>query len=119
LKKNNDSLEINLPQEIWGSIFEFLPLSSHLNIHLTSKLFHTALYNATHREFVIGNEKVTLFVYEGKAYISLLNNNFSTYELPTRGGWKPGDSTMVTKWYKIRFDPKTMIVHNGDFTFSK
>jgi len=33
-------------------------------------------------------------------------------------GWK-GRSTGVTHWYKIRFDPITMLVHTGDYTFAK
>lgn len=62
-----------------------------------------------------------LFKWRGLYYLELKNheNNFSQYVIPTRGGWNAGDSNVTTKFFKIRFDPKSLKVDTGDFTFSQ
>jgi hypothetical protein len=56
-------------------------------------------------------------------YITLVKDgpedNYSSYKVPTRKPWGASDSDVKTVWSKLRFDPKTMLVHTGDFTFSK
>jgi hypothetical protein len=55
-------------------------------------------------------------------YITLVNNgpndNFSGYKIPTRKPWGASDSDVKTVWSKLRFDPKTLLVNTGDFTYS-
>jgi len=52
-------------------------------------------------------------------YINLQNtNNVSTYQDPTSQPWNSGDSTIVTSWTKVRFDPNTMLINTGDYTYS-
>lgn len=48
-----------------------------------------------------------------RLYISLPNLNVSRSY-----GWK-GGTTGETFWHKIRFDPRTMMVHTGDYTFAR
>jgi hypothetical protein len=55
---------------------------------------------------------------QGFYYIDLVYENFSTYKIPNRKPWGEEDKDVVTKWYKIRFDPETMLVHTGDFTYT-
>ena len=66
----------------------------------------------------------TVELYQGAPnhfYISLMHpeGNTSMYKIPSRGGWKYGDRDVLTTFYKVRFDPKTMRVHTGDFRFTK
>jgi len=59
---------------------------------------------------------------ETVSYINLVkngdNDNFSSYKLPTRKPWGQTDTSVKTIWKKLRFDPSTMLVNTGDFTFS-
>lgn len=56
---------------------------------------------------------------QGLFYIDLIHENFSSYKIPNRKPWGEEDEDVVTKWYKLRFDPETMLVHTGDFTYSE
>ncbi|KAL6060634.1 GON domain-containing protein [Balamuthia mandrillaris] len=65
--------------------------------------------------------EVKLFKWNGLFYLDLkhFEGNFSCYVIPTRGGWHPKDRDVLTRWYKVRFDPETLLVDTGDFTFTK
>jgi hypothetical protein len=55
---------------------------------------------------------------DGSRYISLVNDNYSAYKLPTRNPWNSSDSNLKTTWTKLRFDPDTMLVNTADYTYS-
>jgi len=58
----------------------------------------------------------------GDYYINLANtgdnDNFSTYKMPSNKPWNANDSDVKTVWYKLRFDPNTLLAHTGDFTYT-
>eukprot|EP01126_Amoeba_proteus_P020921 TRINITY_DN2123_c0_g1_i2.p1 TRINITY_DN2123_c0_g1~~TRINITY_DN2123_c0_g1_i2.p1 ORF type:complete len:211 (+),score=25.33 TRINITY_DN2123_c0_g1_i2:126-758(+) len=57
----------------------------------------------------------------GKFYIPLAypEKNVSNYKIPQRGGWSAQDTDVWTRWYKLRINPVTLVVHTGDFSFTK
>jgi hypothetical protein len=64
--------------------------------------------------------KVDYFFFRGNYYLEVPpDTNYSTYKIPSRGGWTPQDSDVKTIWYRIRVDPESLMVNNGDFTFSR
>jgi len=89
------------------------PLTS---CYMVCRRFYKICKSIQYREF----NGMQLFQYHGRQYISLENpkTNFATYIIPTRGGWSPQDSNVLTRFYKIRCDSKTFKVHNGDWTFA-
>lgn len=44
--------------------------------------------------------------------------NFASYNVPNRKPWGKTDYDVVTKFLKIRVDPKTLYVHTGDFKYA-
>jgi len=68
-----------------------------------------------------------LYRHQGNLYLTLPKNiytatpetNISSYIIPIRGGWTPQDKDVITRWFKLRIDPTTLLLHTGDFTFSK
>lgn len=71
-------------------------------------------------ENIANTVKVDYYFFRGNYYLDVPpGTNFSTYKIPTRGGWTPQDSDVKTIWHKIRVDPETLKVNNGDFTFTK
>jgi hypothetical protein len=67
-------------------------------------------------------EPKTIFNNLDPVYITLVrngdNDNYSSYKVPTRKPWGATDTDVKTVWKRLRFDPKTMMVHTGDFTYS-
>jgi len=73
---------------------------------------------------LVGGKTIKLFQHTATAlYISLSNvsqnDNFSSYIVPQRKPWGASDTDVYTRFSKIRFDPTTMTVHTGDYTFAK
>jgi hypothetical protein len=58
----------------------------------------------------------------GNIYIELkktgARDNYSMYKVPRRKPWGQGDNDVITVFTKLRFDPNTLKVHTGDFTYS-
>lgn len=54
----------------------------------------------------------------GNWYINLQEENYSGYKVPARLPWAKTDTDVKTFWKKLRFDPETMLVHTGDFTYT-
>jgi len=50
-------------------------------------------------------------------YLTLIQENYSI-DVQKQHLTKPGDSSITTKWSKIRVDPCTLKVHTGDYTYS-
>lgn len=107
--------------DVLGVIFSFLDLKTLLNISLSSKDLYQIIQKIQYEYVYINGEKVKLFKYANHYFIDLPNasKNVFIYEKPRRNPWASQDSTMKTVFFKIRFNPKTMMVHNGDFTFAK
>jgi len=75
----------------------------------------------------VEGEEVLLYKHNGNFYIPLIHcdggYNVSRYKYPNGIFWRDRatkeQSDVITYWYKLRFDPHTLMIHNGDFTFSK
>jgi hypothetical protein len=80
------------------------------------------IHNAKADSIKAASEPRSIFNHLEPVYITLVNtgdnDNFSSYKIPTRKPWGASDTDVKTIWKKLRFDPKTMMVHTGDFTFS-
>lgn len=75
-------------------------------------------------KFVIDRKTVQLFQHTATSlYITLSNtgssDNFSSYIVPKRKPWGASDVDVYTRFSKIRFDPVSMTVNTGDFTYAK
>mmetsp|Transcript_25544 Transcript_25544/g.26631 ORF Transcript_25544/g.26631 Transcript_25544/m.26631 type:complete len:382 (+) Transcript_25544:69-1214(+) len=55
----------------------------------------------------------------GKYYLCLEEENYSTYQLPSRKPWGSSDTNVKTTFNRIRFNPWTLKVHTGDFTHAE
>jgi hypothetical protein len=111
-----------LPEEIQQEIISYLDQKDLLKLSLSNKKTMLKLVNKSTTEIIeIKKRKIKLYKFAGKHYLTLpnYNNNYSIYQKPKRSNWSKTDKTMKTIYYKVRIDPKTLRVHNGDFTFSK
>ena len=55
----------------------------------------------------------------GQTYIVLQNsNNVSSNIIPSSKPWGQSDSNVITRWSKIAFNPSTLLVNTGDFTYA-
>jgi len=74
--------------------------------------------------FLINGRKVTLFQHTATTvYITLpntgSNDNYSSYIIPKRKPWGASDSDVYTRFSKVRFDPVSLTINNGDYLYSK
>ena len=111
-----------LPEEMFEEILKFFVYKDLLNFSKSSKNFNKMVEKFTTDIKIIKGKTIKFYKYGGNHYLTLskyLQNNFSIYQIPKRGGWSKTDKTMITHWYKVRINPTTLMVNNGDFTFSK
>lgn len=63
-----------------------------------------------------------VFFSNDKIYIKLSKTgpgeNYSSYKVPPNKPWNNSDSDVTTTWTALQFDPQTMLINTGDFTFS-
>jgi len=95
----------------------FKALNPLLSCYLVCKRFYRECKAIQFYEFC---NNIQLFRYHGRFYIDLLHpkSNYSSYIIPARGGWTPRDRDVLTRFYRLRFDPRTFLVHTGDWTFA-
>jgi hypothetical protein len=135
---NKLPLRLNeFPVDIIRHVISFLedPIESWGNYRLVSKQFRDWMDDYRNVKVSIEGKEVTLFRHQESRYITLKHpsSNFSMYKvslkniqsminfckIPSRKPWNRKDEDVVTTWFKLRFDPTSMLVHTGDFTFAK
>jgi hypothetical protein len=116
---------MDLPEEVIEYILLFI-VDDHKtwgNCRLVNKGFQACIDTYQQKKFTVQNNNKTKTItfhqgLPGQYYLTLRHSNISTYKLPSRGGWSQRNKDVKTTWHKIRVDPHTLLVHNGDFTFA-
>ncbi|EFC47480.1 hypothetical protein NAEGRDRAFT_64523 [Naegleria gruberi] len=116
---------LELPDEILLTIFLMIEDDDKTwrSLMLTCKSLKTICYD--YRYQMVNFPKATIKLYQGKPnqyYISLVqfDTNYSTYKIPHRMDWPhPGNTDVITRWFKLRVDPKTMLIHTSDYRFTR
>jgi hypothetical protein len=115
----------NIPPEVILEILLFIhdDDKSWMNVALSNKHLQSICYDYRYKEMQVtkDNKQVTHVFYQGapvEYYITLRKTNFSRYQVPRRSLINDNGSHVHTIWYKIRVDPVTLMVNNGDFKYS-
>jgi hypothetical protein len=114
----------HIPSEVVLEILLFIhdDDKSWSNVSLANKNLLSICNDYRYKELTVTSEdkQVKHVFYQGapgEYYITLNDGNFSRYIVPARH-LSAHEKHVYTKWYKIRVNPDTLMVNNGDFRFS-
>ena len=114
-----------IPDDLLREIFGFIENDEEtcLSFQLTCWNWYLVSCSYRYQEFEIPNYgKYTFYQGAKNCYYLILpspTNNYSTYTVPRRKPWSWNDADIITRWYRLRINPETLMIHTGDHTFSK
>mmetsp|Transcript_17120 Transcript_17120/g.17793 ORF Transcript_17120/g.17793 Transcript_17120/m.17793 type:complete len:203 (+) Transcript_17120:79-687(+) len=87
-------------------------------IALTNFCFSSKLKSKTGADYRVKPPTGAVIDENGSYFLCLEEDNYSAYKNPTRKPWGATDTDVKTTFTRLRFNPWTLKVHTGDYTYA-